>query len=154
MQRPEQARGSPGHFVENNYKKLFNHASKPEVFGHAVQIMKVVDEFLESRIATKTDRANLRYYLALDAVCTLAKKSAIRRSIIVGINADTLTTQLLEICLIRVQIIYENLKKTTVPDLVAKGGDFVAELKKQIENRYSPTSHEAPMLWPDMEQKQ
>jgi hypothetical protein len=78
MQRPEQAKGSPTQFVKKNYSKVFSHSSKPEVFGNVVRIMKIVDEFIVSRIEARTDRANIRYHLAFDAVCSVLRKSSIQ----------------------------------------------------------------------------
>jgi hypothetical protein len=155
MQHPEQARGSPGQFVQRHYKKIFSHTSKPEVFGNTVKLMKIVDEFISARIEPKTDRANIRYYLALDAICSVTKKSNIQRSMIAGLKVEKVTTALLEASLARVTRIYESIRsKGIVPDLVAKGGEFVAVLKREIEVKYPPrhqkdTQHH---LWAAMEQ--
>lgn len=139
MQKPEQARGSPGQFVTRHYKKIFSHTSRPELFGHTIQLMKLVDDFVATRVEEKTDRANLRYYLALDAICTAAKRSSIQRDTITKFKVDKLTQGVLEASLVRVQRIYEQIRaKGIVPDLVAKGGEFVAEVKKQLETRYPP----------------
>jgi hypothetical protein len=154
MQKPEQARGSPGQFVQRYYKKIFSHASKPEVFGHAVQLMKVVDDFVASRIPTKTDRANLRYYLALDAICTVAKRSTLQRGTIATFKVEKLTQDVLEASLMRVERIYQQIRaKGIVPDLIAKGGEFGAELRRQLEEKYPPKNKraEAPDLLSLME---
>ena len=155
MQHPEQARGSPKQFVQRHYTRIFSQSSKPEVFGHTVQLMKLVDQFVESRIEGKTHRANLKYYIALDAVCTVTKKSSIQRGTIVALKLEKVTSPILEGSMIRVKRIYDDLlTKGIVPDLVAKGGEFVAQLKNQLEERFPP-KHKKPeaMLWPEMEQR-
>ncbi len=149
MQKPEQARGSPGQFVQRHYKKIFSHSSKPEVFGRTVQLMKCVDDFVASRIEAKTDRANLKYYLALDAICTVTRRNSVHRSALANLKLEKVTPEILEASLLRVQRIYEELRaKGIVPDLVAKGGDFAAELKKQLEERFPPKNNRRePLLW-------
>jgi hypothetical protein len=139
MQHPEQARGSPGQFVQRHYKKIFSQSSKPEVFGHTVQIMKIVDEFVASRVDAKTDRANLRYYLAFDAVCTVAKKSTLQRSTLINFKVEKVTPEILEMSLMRVKRIYEAIRaKGIVPDLVSKGADFITTLRRELDGKYPP----------------
>ncbi len=157
MQKPEQARGSPGQFVQRHYKKIFSHASKPEVFGRTVQLMKLVDDFVVSRVEAKTDRANLKYYIALDAICTVTKRSNIHRSTIANLKMDRFTSEILEGSLRRVQHIYDQIRaKGIVPDLVAKGGEFVSELKKELEEKFPQKNSKGQerTLWSAMEQGQ
>jgi hypothetical protein len=157
MQHPEQARGSPKQFVQRHYNKIFNPRSKPEVFGHTVKLMKLVDQFVESRVEGKTHRANLKYYVGLDAICSVSKKSSIRPSTIVALKLEKLTPAVLEGSLMRVKRIYDDLlAKGIVPDLVAKGGDFIAELKKDLEGRFPPKhgKGQPPPMWSAMEQGQ
>jgi hypothetical protein len=157
MQHPEQARGSPKQFVQRHYSKIFNPRSKPEVFGHTVQLMKVVDQFVETRVDGKTHRANLKYYVGLDAICSVSRKSTIRPSTIVALKLEKLTPVILEGSLMRVTHIYhELLAKGIVPDLVAKGGEFIAELKKDLERRFPPkhVKGQPPPMWSVMEQGQ
>jgi hypothetical protein len=156
MQKPEQARGSPGQFVQRHYKQIFSHTCKPEVFGHTIQLMKKVDDFVVARVEAKTDRANLKYYLALDAICSVAKRSTIQRGTIAKLKADKLTQEVLEGSLSRVQRIYEHIRaRGVVPDLVAKGGEFVFELKRQLDERFPPKHKKTEnLLWSAMEQEQ
>jgi len=140
MQRPEQAKGSPTQFVRKNYSKVFSHSSKPEVFGNVVRVMKIVDEFIGSRVPLKTDRANIRYHLAFDAVCSVLKKSSIQRGMIVGLKPNESLQKVLPESLERVNRIYvETIKtKALVPDVVAKGPDFIGALKRELEIRFPP----------------
>jgi len=139
MQHPEQARGSPGQFVQKHYSRIFSHTSKPEVFGHTVQLMKRVDDFIASRVEAKTDRANLRYYLALHAICTATRRSSIQRATIAKLRPEKVSDEVLAWSLARVQSSYERIRaRGIVPDLVSKGGDFIAEVKKELEAKYPP----------------
>jgi hypothetical protein len=137
MQRPEQARGSPKQFVKKHYTKVFSHTSKPEVFGNAVRIMKIVDEFVATRVEAKTERANIRYHLAFDAVCSALKKSAIQRGMLINLKPDEAIQKVLDESLQRVRRIYSaTIAKGLVPDVVAKGPDFIGALKKELEAKF------------------
>jgi AIPR protein len=138
MQRPEQARGSPTQFVKKNYSKVFNRTSKPEVFGNAVRVMKIVDDFVSSRVEAKTERANIRYHLAYYAVCSLLRKSAIQRAMLANLNPDDVAGKVLDVSLARVRQIYSETitARGLVPDVIAKGPDFIGVLKKELEVAY------------------
>ncbi len=138
MQRPEQAKGSPTQFVKKHYQKVFNRTSKPEVFGNAVQIMKIVDEFIVKQVEAKNERANIRYHLAYDATCSALKKSAIQRNMLINLKPDEMIRKVLDQSLERVRRIYSLTitAKQLVPDVVAKGPDFIGALKKELEAKY------------------
>ena len=149
-------RRSKPNLDKSDYKQIFSHTCKPEVFGHTIQLMKKVDDFVVARVEAKTDRANLKYYLALDAICSVAKRSTIQRGTIAKLKADKLTQEVLEGSLSRVQRIYEHIRaRGVVPDLVAKGGEFVFELKRQLDERFPPKHKKTEnLLWSAMEQEQ
>ncbi len=133
LQEPGQARGSPGKFTDRHYNKIFNHKSKPEVFGHAAQLMRRVEAFVAANVQARNDQTNLKYYVAMDAACSLAKRDRIQRNMIAQMKIDKLTDELLGKSLDRVSAIYEQLKKEGVEaDLAAKGGQLTERLKRKL----------------------
>lgn len=151
MQRPEQARGSPTQFVKKNYSKVFSRTSKPEVFGNVVRVMKIVDAFVSARVESKTERANIRYHLAFDAVCSSLRKSAIQRGMIVSLKPDETIQRVLDESLERVRRVYSEtiVKKNLVPDVVAKGPDFVGALKRELEARFPQKKKQSLLTFTD-----
>jgi len=138
LQEPGQARGGPGKFVARHYNKIFNRNSKPELFGHTAQLMKRVEAFVVSNISTRNDQTNLKYYVAMDAVCALAKRHHIQRATITRMKTDKLTDELLKKSLDRVKAIYDQLIREGVgPDLAAKGGELTARLKRKLMGVYA-----------------
>jgi len=140
LQEPQQARGGPKKYVERYYKKIYSEGSKPEFFGHTLQLMKKVDEFVEANVPIRNDQTNLKYYVALDVTCSVARKSHMQRAVIANMKMDRVTDELLHKSLSRVQKIYGDLIKELdeEPDVVAKGSELTQRLKEKLRKAYPP----------------
>lgn len=138
LQEPQQARGGPGKYVDRHYNKLFSQGSKPEFFGNTLLLMKRVEGFVKANVPVRNDQTNLKYYMAFDAACCIAKKSHIQRGTVTNMKLEKVTDELLASSLARVKHVYETLRDELAeePDVVAKGGQMTGRLKERLKQIY------------------
>ncbi len=133
LQRPDSARARPSSLLkkEEDYQQLFSSDYPIEMYLVAARLIKSVQSYLRSLATLQPkDRTNLTFYVAMHAVSALTKKSNPSVKEIVAIRLDDMDTDVLATSLDVVKGLFEKLGAS---DQVAKGTQFVAELKKVLE---------------------
>ncbi|HXO39683.1 MAG TPA: hypothetical protein VN872_13665, partial [Candidatus Acidoferrum sp.] len=138
LQAPDEARGRPDSFTENNYAKLFAKHSRPAMFANAVLVMRRVEKFVSVHVPIRNDQTNLKYYVAADVMCSALKKGHIQRGMLANLKLEKITDDLLNKSLERVKGIYDTLiaNDDEEPDQIAKGKDMVSMLRQLLEAKY------------------
>jgi len=95
--------------------------------------MKRVDEFLYGIDLESNHKANLRFYLAMYAVCVVLRSARPRRTTIAALNLDALTDQLFVNCLGPIQRAYLTLGGD---DTTAKGPELNEVLQGELQARF------------------
>ncbi|MFA5399893.1 MAG: AIPR family protein [Dehalococcoidia bacterium] len=128
LHRPNDARGRPNSVLEKSYAEIFSTQYSLQLFAVCALLMRKVNAFLllPDLRTTRTERTDLRWYLAMQYSRTLTGTDAP--------TVDELTKmvmpaddKLLHISYKRVSEIYKLLGAT---DLVAKGTTLVEQVKK------------------------
>jgi hypothetical protein len=149
MHRPDDARARPGNYLtftekgNAKYKTIFamdsrGNAKQPLGFYlKAVQIIRAVDDFLESKQIEPSDLINLRFYLAYFFCSEVTQKLKPNAGSILSIDSSLINEQL-EKSYPLVVSKYEKL--ASAPDVnrdsVAKGSELLKELEGILSEKY------------------
>ncbi|MBI4331609.1 MAG: AIPR family protein [Chloroflexi bacterium] len=127
LQKPDDARARPTTVLKNEYERVFSENYPLPLYATCALFMKKIDRFLVTREsgATRNDRTNQRWYLAMEYARALTGKTApsvIEVSSMKIPNDDTVMLDSYS----RVRDAFQALGGT---DKVAKGSDLVKKLK-------------------------
>lgn len=128
LQRPNDARGRPNSVLEKSYGDIFSMQYSFQLFAVCALLMRKINAFLllpELNI-TRTDRTDLRWYIALQYSRRLTAKDVPSHSELTKIEIPT-DDLLLRLSYEEVRKIYQELGAT---DLIAKGTSLVERVKK------------------------
>ena len=156
LARPDDARGRPGNYIGagdtkktgNKHKMLFRPRSNAKSlklsYLKCVLIVRRVTEFLKGASGIDPgDRRNLLFYVAYHSVCGIVGTATPSVEDIIAITSPSITNERLETAYEICFRIYRRLtEKEDNPDIVAKGSEFLIELKKLIPEteKASPTT--------------
>jgi hypothetical protein len=128
LQRPNDARSRPTAAVTKSYEEIYSTEYPLPMFAVCALFMRKVNTFLlspELQI-TRTDRTNLRWYLAMQYARVLTKKNTPSASDITNLVLPQ-DNNLLHKCLDQVNKAFLDLGRT---DLVAKSSELLKEVQK------------------------
>lgn len=146
LHRPDDARGRPGNYLGTDAKKkgekhkqLFkprakNKSAELNSYLKAVLIVRVVDEFLRGIFGLDPgERRNMLFHVSYHLVCSVSGTPLPTVENVFEIKRSDITTQQMQASYDIVNEAYRRLsQQTDNPDMVAKGADFLAEIKKTI----------------------
>lgn len=133
LRRPDDARARPTTAAERHYKALYSDDYPKELYSTCARIMKRVDEFVYGQEIETGHKVNVRFYLAMYAVCAALRSPRPRRQTIATFDLTLLTDQHLDNSLTRVVRVYFDLGGD---DLVAKGTELTTRLQKDLQERF------------------
>jgi AIPR protein len=133
LQRPDDARARPTTAAERHYKKLFSDGQPKVIYSKCALIMKRVDEYLDGVGMQNSEASNIRFYLAMYAVCAALRSIHPRRTTIAAFNVDLLTDQFLSNCEEQVWPDYQALGGD---DVIAKGPDLLELIHQRLQVRF------------------
>jgi len=150
LKRPDEARGRPKDYLKKDepYASVFGKDKYDlNVYLKSVQIVRVVEDFLDTLNLETVHRRNVPYYLCMYATCAKAGSAYAPPTEILKIDTATLSVEFLTDCYNRVWKHYQRLaEKFSVEgerdyDALAKGqGQYLlktinAELKKRSNQK-------------------
>jgi hypothetical protein len=130
LQRPNDARARPTSVLDKSYGEIFNVKYPLSMFGVCAVFMRKINSFLllpDLKI-TKTDRTNLRWYLAMQYSRVLIQKDSPGPGDLANMKLPD-DDHLLRTSYERVKKAYQDLGPT---DLTAKGPDLLKAVKKML----------------------
>jgi hypothetical protein len=147
LHRPDDARARPGDYVKEGkkwdakYNSIFGSGRKPAfpwgVYLRAVLIVRHVGKFLEEQDVTRGDRHNLLFYVAYYLVCDLTQNTTPTAHEILAIETGAFTKTRLDNSFRAAFGWYASLALNEEnPDVVAKGTELLARLKKELDEAY------------------
>lgn len=128
LQRPNDARGRPNSVLDKSYAEIFNAEYSLNLFADCALFMRKVNSFLLSPDLgiTRTDRTNLRWYLAMQYSRILTAKDIPSHKELTNMKIPEDNKSL--------QIAYDGVNKAYLTmgrtDLIAKGPELLREVKK------------------------
>lgn len=147
--RPDESRGRPRDYVKKDelYNSIFGKDKyNLNIYLKSVQIMRVIDDFLDTLNLETVHRRNLPYYLGMYATCAKVGNAYAPPSEILKLEPSSLTTEFLQDCKDRVWKRYDKLaEKHAVNgerdyDALAKGqgGYLLKALNTELKRRFNP----------------
>jgi len=160
LHRPDDARGRPGDYIKLNKKGDMKYASifQMDASGSAkqplgfylkvVQIVRKVDEFLEAEGVQRGDLNNLSFYVAFYVCAVMTQKTNPNADSIMAIESTLIGSELKKVYPI-VSDVYKQLAKAKNladdnRDAVAKGTEFLKELRALLANQNYPQDAAMP----------
>ncbi|MDR3547228.1 MAG: AIPR family protein [Candidatus Pacebacteria bacterium] len=132
LQRPNDARARPSSLIkkEDDYKRLFTEKIHIEIYLYAAKLIKLTRAFLRSipELAPK-DRNNIIFYVAMYASAIATNKAAPNADELASVAMTEIDANVIAKSFAEVMPIYQMLGAS---DLVAKGTEFVAQLKVKL----------------------
>jgi hypothetical protein len=110
LRRPDEARGRPRDYIKKDeqYASIFGKDKYDlNVYLKSIQIVRAVEEFLDTLSLDTVHRRNLPYYLCMYAICAQAGNAYAPPKEILKIDASALTADFLKDCNDRVLRHYE-----------------------------------------------
>ena len=150
LRRPDQARGRPRDYIKKDdlYGSVFSKDKHDlNIYLKAMQIVRSINEFLDTLNLETVHRRNLPYYLSMYATCAKIGNAFAPPHEILKLDVATLSTDFLTDCNTRVRKLYDKLaEKHAVNgekdyDALAKGqGQFLlkainSELKRRFHSK-------------------
>ena len=137
LQRPDTARARPSSLLKKNedYDKLYSDNYPIHLYYTCAEAMRRVEEFLKSSssgLVTK-DRNNLRFYVAMHVIASLARKAEPTREDLAKLDLSKLDNARIEQSLALVKKEYDQLGGT---DQVAKGPALLASTIAALKTTY------------------
>ena len=128
LQRPNDARGRPNSVLDKSYGEIFSTKYSLNLFAVSALFMRKVNAFLLSPELgiTRTDRTNLRWYLAMQYSRRLTAKDIPSHNELTNMKIPN-DNKLLQASYDEINKPYRTLGGT---DLVAKGPELLKEVKK------------------------
>lgn len=139
LRRPTDARGRPTSATARDYQKIFPKGGGIEIYVQCAQAMKRVEHFLDGEIQSQATVNNLRFYVAMVAVCQLLRNATPRRDTIANMDASQLTDQVLRQSLF---LVNAEFTKLGANDTTAKGPELLRQIELQLAASYpKPRRH-------------
>jgi hypothetical protein len=133
LQRPDNARARPSSLLkrDDDYKNLFSLEHPIRMYYYCATLMQRVEEYLRSDTLSlqQKDRSNIKFHVAMYTALLAAGKLSPSSSEFAQMSALDIDEALISTSATRVLTIY---KRMGASDQVAKGPDFLAEIKKDI----------------------
>lgn len=133
LRRPNDARARPTGFIAQNYKKIFPPTGSPEVYVKCAQVMKRVEEFLDNEGTESAKARDLRFYLAMVAVCEQLENASPRRDSIARVDVSLMTDAALRRALYIVDAAY---RKHGGNETTAKGVEMLKTLETTMNTMF------------------
>lgn len=143
LQRPDDARARPGVYVtrDSAYKLVFGANRHPlPVYLACVRIMRRVNEYLDGTDLAYGDKRNLRFYVGMEAVCSVLASVEPTKEQIGSLDLATLDDKRLKAS---VQIVWEIYHDLGGIDSVSKGTDLLDALKSRLRAEFGAVTSEA-----------
>ena len=129
LKQPDDARARPSTIIKDdeNYERVFNSEYPLRLYLVSAVLLKRTERLLKKPEIglERRDRNNLRFYVAMHAAMSLVGKTELGPSDISGINADSISEDILDNSLKAVDEAYRELGGT---DQVAKGTELVEKI--------------------------
>lgn len=135
LQRPDNARARPSSLLkrDEDYLALFSVEHPIKMYYFCTTLMRRVEEHLRSKgTLEQKDRSNIKFHIAMYTALLAAGKGNLSKSELAGMLAQDIDNTILDASTENVLEIYKILGAS---DQVAKGPEFLAEIKKDIERR-------------------
>lgn len=133
LQRPDTARGRPSSLLkkDEDYAKIYSLKYPIELYHVCAEATRRVEAYLKQPTAglAAKDRNNLRFYVAMHAVLTLAGKTDLSVGKLAKIDVGELDTDLIRKS---AELVSSEYKLLGGDDQVAKGSSLVEAIKKHL----------------------
>jgi hypothetical protein len=128
LQRPDDARGRPNTVLEKSYKDIFSNQYPLPLYSICALLVRKVNSFLllPDLEITRTERGDLRWYIAMQYSRLLTNKKTPNRNDLAKITLPT-DDQLLRFAYDKVKEIYSSLGGTHE---IAKGTELIKKVKE------------------------
>lgn len=135
LQEPEHARARPARYFKDIklHNKIFAGRYDIGVYAKCARFGKSVSQFLHDKESDRGVRRNILFYVMMVAACLAAKALKPSPSRMIKLDLSKVTDDLLKEALKIVQVSYN---KHGADDKAAKGSDMVADLKKQMREKF------------------
>lgn len=143
LQRPDDARARPGNYFKDDskYESVFGEEKYPlPVYLKCVQLLKWIEDVIETLIADKGDERNLKFYILAYFCCMRTGELMPSAEKILNLTINPTDPGLLIDCVERVSQKYKTLATNADKDTLARGPDLLARLRTEIRRRLAQKS--------------
>lgn len=135
LQRPDTARARPSSLLktDDTYKQVFNEKYPVQLYYVCAETLKRIETLLKSNntnLAAR-NRNNLRFYVLMDTLVRAVEKSNPAMKDYASLDPKSVSDGQILASINRVKELYNDLGGT---DQVAKGTEFLKQLKESIQN--------------------
>ena len=133
LQQPNDARARPTTVADKNYKTIFSNSYPIALYVKCAQIIRRVDEYMDTYDLSSSEKNNLIFYIAMYATCRVLKMAKPKAPDISAIEIVDRTDDLIDECYQEVSDLYT---RNGGDDKAAKGPKVVEQIKRQLEHRF------------------
>jgi len=117
----------------HNSDSAFSKGYPVGLYVKCAQVVRRLDEVLDSYDLSSSEKNNLIFYVAMYATCLTLKKAKPKPSDISAMNIEEMTDKIIDECFKEVRDLYVKLGGD---DRTAKGPKLVDELKKRLQQKF------------------
>jgi hypothetical protein len=133
LQRPSEARARPSTVADRNYTSIFSEKFPIEMYVKCAYLVRKVNEFLDNSEIKKSDKLNLRFYMAMYASCLALGRAKPTHINISDMVLEDITDDMLDEAYTVVNDLYLSCGAN---DIAAKGPSLTDKIKAKLEKRY------------------
>jgi hypothetical protein len=143
LQRPDDARGRPSDYIndDDKYSVVFpidNDAYPLEMYLSCILLVRKVEAFLRSvRQLDRTEKANLKFYIATLLTCRLTGETEPSPIQIAEIDTESISEPLLRECNKDVRRLYKELQEASGEGSIAKSPEMTKRVTSYIRRSFS-----------------
>jgi hypothetical protein len=133
LRRPTDARGRPTAAINRDYAKIFPENGGVDLCVKCAQVMKRVEQFLDTEIDNQATVNDLRFYVAMVVVSQQLQNAAPRRDAVARLDLAAITDNAVRQALFLVRSVYDELGAS---DTTAKGPEMLKQVEARLQEAF------------------